>query len=376
MRSGFLESSPDPRAWSTLGPMLEVTSGLRCGAIVLLDNPKSFIGCSLSADLTLRDAGVASKHAALHVGRRRIRIEAIGGDIGLQRRRLAKGHACYLQPPVDIVLGAATVRLSQPNRTTPRGARATQALQAVSPRIAATVGIGIVSAIALSLIGGAMAFSIKTTILAANGESPTQLAANADTPVTAPSEAVASVMAKDKPAPAQPPRMDHVARDVSADLDAAGPDAFRMTAIDARWMLTARAQFADQPPEQDSGDLQSWQFAETQDDPARDDRSVSQLQSARQARAGQADCERTTYRATEYEGYPCKRGSETVGPERVERDRRPEDIRTGIEQFWRSRSASRRGGSASPPSRFDMWPLIAALPPVSLRPPSLPPAYE
>ena len=55
------------------------------------------------------------------------------------------------------MLGAATVRLSQPNRTTPRGARATQALQAVSPRIAATVGIGIVSAIALSLIGGAMA---------------------------------------------------------------------------------------------------------------------------------------------------------------------------------------------------------------------------
>jgi hypothetical protein len=344
--------------------MLEVTSGLRRGAIVLLENPRSFIGCSLSADLTLRDNGVASKHAALHVSRRHIRIEAIGGDIGLQRRRLRKGHACYLQPPVDLVLGSATVRLSRPNGTTPRGSRATQALQAVSPRIAATVGIGIVSAIALSLIGGAMAFSIKTTILAAN----------ADTPVAAPSEAAVSVIAKDKPA--QPPRLDHVARDVTADLDAAGPEAFRMTAIDARWMLTARAQFADQPPDQYSAGPQSREFAETQEGPARDDRSVAQLQSSRQARADQADCGRATYRATEDEGYPCKRGSETVGPERVERDRRPEEIRTGIEQFWRSRSASRRGGSTSPPSRFDMWPLIAALPPVSLRPPSLPPGYE
>jgi hypothetical protein len=55
---------------------------------------------------------VAPAHAILGVQRGAIRLEAIGGDVGIGEQMISKGHGCRLKLPLDLSLGEACFRLS------------------------------------------------------------------------------------------------------------------------------------------------------------------------------------------------------------------------------------------------------------------------
>jgi len=88
--AGFPPSAAPP---SARVPTLEVMSGLHRGVTVPLERRRYCVGSALMADIALRDAGVASEHVEIDVGRRRIHLEAIGADVGLRTGRLPMGTA-------------------------------------------------------------------------------------------------------------------------------------------------------------------------------------------------------------------------------------------------------------------------------------------
>jgi type III secretion system (T3SS) inner membrane Yop/YscD-like protein/type III secretion system (T3SS) inner membrane Yop/CscD-like protein len=99
-------SSPSRR------PMFEVVSGLHSGVTLWLESGDHHIGSAPEADIVLRDPGIAPDHALLSIKGRNVRLEAIGGDIGLVAGSLAKGHGCRERLPLDLSLGEAQLRIS------------------------------------------------------------------------------------------------------------------------------------------------------------------------------------------------------------------------------------------------------------------------
>jgi Inner membrane component of T3SS, cytoplasmic domain/Inner membrane component of T3SS, periplasmic domain len=95
-------------------PQLEVTGGFHNGVKLALDEGTYAIGSTAGADIVLRDAGVASEHALLRIEGGAVRIEAMGGDLGVGDELVTQGHGCKLRMPVDIALGEARLRLSHP----------------------------------------------------------------------------------------------------------------------------------------------------------------------------------------------------------------------------------------------------------------------
>jgi len=132
-------------------------SGLHRGVTVPLERRRYCVGSALMADIALRDAGVASEHVEIDVGRRRIHLEAIGADVGLRTGRLPMGHGCYLRLPIDLVLGQAVVRVlppgGEPVEATPRS---------VSRRMRIATRVGVVAVVGLCLIGGTLTLSTST----------------------------------------------------------------------------------------------------------------------------------------------------------------------------------------------------------------------
>jgi Inner membrane component of T3SS, cytoplasmic domain/Inner membrane component of T3SS, periplasmic domain len=226
MRSELWDSLTGTQRSYALEPVFEVISGLHVGVIVRLQRRRYAIGSSLPADIVLHDAGVAQQHAALLIDRRRVRLEALGGDVDMQTGRLPKGHGCYLRLPIDLVLGGATIRLRLPGGAQPRGRTIESMLATASRRIRTTTGIAIVSAIALCLAGGALTISMSRAD--AGGVAPARFATLGDAGV--------DMMAKDKAS--EPPRMDDVVRDLTARLDAAGLHALKAAIVGDRLTVT------------------------------------------------------------------------------------------------------------------------------------------
>src|SRR6516165_8876250 len=93
-------------------PRLQVIGGLHDGVGLRLDIRDYRIGSSTGADIVLRDETIAAEHAVLRVERKVIRIEATGGDVGLNGGILAKGHGCRLRFPAELTFGSTRVRLT------------------------------------------------------------------------------------------------------------------------------------------------------------------------------------------------------------------------------------------------------------------------
>lgn len=95
-------------------PELEVVGGFHNGVSLFLDEGIYSIGSTADADIVLRDPGVASEHALLRIEGGAMRIEAMGGDLGIGEELITQGHGCKLRLPVDIAMGDARLRLSHP----------------------------------------------------------------------------------------------------------------------------------------------------------------------------------------------------------------------------------------------------------------------
>jgi hypothetical protein len=95
-------------------PELEVVGGFHSGVSLALDEGVYSIGSTSDADIVLRDPGVASEHALLRIEGGGMRIEAMGGDLGIGDELITQGHGCKLRLPVDIAMGEARLRLSHP----------------------------------------------------------------------------------------------------------------------------------------------------------------------------------------------------------------------------------------------------------------------
>jgi hypothetical protein len=236
MPSELWDSSyPGGKRGPVLKPTLEVISGLHAGVVIALEMQRYTIGSSPPADIILHDAGVAPRHAALIIHRHRVRLEALGGDVGLRTGRLPSAHGCYLRLPAEFVLGEATVRVRPSGPQKPKGWTIEALLKAASRRMRTRTGIGIVSALALCLAGEALTFAISMTKADADAMAPTRLAALGD--------AGQQKITEDKSN--EPPRIDDVARDLSARLEAAGLHALKAAVVEDRLMVTGELEMRD-----------------------------------------------------------------------------------------------------------------------------------
>ena len=93
-------------------PELEVVGGFHSGVSLALEEGSYSIGSTPNADIVLRDKGVAPEHALLRIEGRNIRIEAVGGDLGVGDELITQGHGCKLRLPIEIAMGDARVKLS------------------------------------------------------------------------------------------------------------------------------------------------------------------------------------------------------------------------------------------------------------------------
>jgi hypothetical protein len=95
-------------------PELQVVGGFHNGVSLALDEGVYSIGSTADADIVLRDSGVASEHALLRIDSHGMRVEAMGGDIGIGDELITQGHGCKLRLPTEIAIGAARLKLSHP----------------------------------------------------------------------------------------------------------------------------------------------------------------------------------------------------------------------------------------------------------------------
>jgi hypothetical protein len=92
--------------------VLECTAGFHRGVRLELEPGDYRIGSTPTADIVLRDAGIAADHAVLRVGRGSIDLHATGGDVRTGEETVANGYGCALQLPVDLMIGEAHLRIS------------------------------------------------------------------------------------------------------------------------------------------------------------------------------------------------------------------------------------------------------------------------
>jgi len=98
---------------------LEVVAGVHRGVALTLDKADYRIGCSHQTDIVLSDHGIAPEHAVLHDEGATVRIDATGGEVGVERKRIPMGYGCRVRLPTDIVLGTARLHLSRPTNARP-----------------------------------------------------------------------------------------------------------------------------------------------------------------------------------------------------------------------------------------------------------------
>jgi hypothetical protein len=101
------ESAP-----ATTAPTFEIISGLHRGVHLSLDGAVYRIGSTATADIVLRDPGVAPEHAVVRIDERNVRIEAVGGDIAAGPQILARGRGCRVRLPLELAIGEARLRIA------------------------------------------------------------------------------------------------------------------------------------------------------------------------------------------------------------------------------------------------------------------------
>src|SRR5215469_15308447 len=101
----------DPQAWLKL----EVLAGVHRGATLSFDKAADYrIGSSPKADIVLRDSGVAAEHAVLRIEAAAVRIDATGGEVGVEHKTIPLGHGCRVRLPAELALGEAQLRVFRP----------------------------------------------------------------------------------------------------------------------------------------------------------------------------------------------------------------------------------------------------------------------
>jgi hypothetical protein len=82
----------------------------------MLDRADYRIGSSSNVDIVLSDAGVAPEHAVLRIAHGTVRIGATGADVTVEQEPLPLSRGRRVKLPVSFTLGAAQIRLSDPDR--------------------------------------------------------------------------------------------------------------------------------------------------------------------------------------------------------------------------------------------------------------------
>ncbi|AMB84971.1 hypothetical protein AWM79_06460 [Pseudomonas agarici] len=98
-------------------PLLSITQGVHQGVSLVLEAPTYLIGGAVTADLMLRDSGIAAEHLRLRFDGAYVAIEALGGDIrviGDSARSvtvpLGNGHRARM--PLRILLDTVELQLA------------------------------------------------------------------------------------------------------------------------------------------------------------------------------------------------------------------------------------------------------------------------
>ncbi len=94
----------------------EVVAGLHQGAVLMLERADYRIGSSPDADIVLSDQGVMPQHAVLRAAHGAVRIDATGADVTVEQEPLPLSRGCRVNLPVSFTIGAARIRLSDPDR--------------------------------------------------------------------------------------------------------------------------------------------------------------------------------------------------------------------------------------------------------------------
>ncbi len=135
-------------------PALQVTDGIHKGVTLTLDGTTYSIGSSAKADIVLRDEGVAPVHATLGLTGGSVRLETVGGDVGLTSgETVPEGHGCRLKLPVDLVVGEAVIRIA--GASTPSGDAVMKTLTGLGRRLVRKPAV-----IAATLLFGVFAVSV------------------------------------------------------------------------------------------------------------------------------------------------------------------------------------------------------------------------
>ncbi|MDN3556892.1 SctD/MshK family protein [Halomonas maura] len=127
MASAFMTSIstfllPTTDVFSTL----EVTRGLHRGVAIPVEQPVCRIGSSRHADVMLSDDAVVAEHATLRFHARMVAIEAVGGDIEVNGKRLPHGTGWRTALPVTLDIGEVRLQLSRPELSLPPAVQAIQ----------------------------------------------------------------------------------------------------------------------------------------------------------------------------------------------------------------------------------------------------------
>jgi hypothetical protein len=135
----------------------EVLTGVHRGAVLTLDKAADYrIGCSPKADIVLRDPGVAPEHAVLRMESAAVRIDATGGEVGIDGKSIPLGHGCRARLPVEFALGEARLRLSKPGANPDARHLLAQARRSLADKPIAIAS----AAICLAVIASAVALGL------------------------------------------------------------------------------------------------------------------------------------------------------------------------------------------------------------------------
>jgi len=198
--------------------VLEITAGIHRGVRLELEPGDCRIGSTSSADIVLRDAGIAAEHAILRVGRRSIDLHAIGGEVGVGGKVVAKGYGCALRAPIDLTIGEARLRIS-----VERG-------QAPARR-------GISTAI---LIAGALLLAVPALALGRHHAAPT-VTGQTSAAQTAPSDEtppVTTASLRQQPNSGSAYNAEDAARKLAEHLDVSGLPGLRVSAAGGQVVVT------------------------------------------------------------------------------------------------------------------------------------------
>src|SRR5262247_570697 len=136
--------------------ILEVIGGRHAGVYVPLDVGECCIGSAHSADVVLRDPGVAPAHVRLRLDRSILCIEAEGGDVGVGDEVLPLGHGCEVRLPIELALGEARLCVSRPRSAgipdAPFAQFARELVETIGPRRGAAAVMLVASLLALSVM--------------------------------------------------------------------------------------------------------------------------------------------------------------------------------------------------------------------------------